>query len=134
CARARSQVPRRAGSAENGVRFASPGTQGDESRVARELRIVISGLRGAGMQRTRSGLIESLARMPWPAGVAFGICGFVAVRYGLPAMLRGNPFGSAIAPMAVLISWVLLAMGLFGSALSWIGRRRRRRMLDAQDG
>lgn len=49
-------------------------------------------------------------------------------------MLQGNPFAPAFVPMAMLMSWFVLAAGLLGAAMSWIGQRRRRRLLDAQQG
>lgn len=86
------------------------------------------------MRRAKSSFIESLAVLPWPVGVIFGMCGFVAVRFGLPASLHGNLFAQTIVPLADLFSWLVLAVGLLGAAMSWVGRRQRRRMLDAQHG
>ena len=86
------------------------------------------------MGRANGGLIDVFAGLPWPMGVIFGIGGFLAVRFGLPATLQGNQYATAILPMANLMSWFLLVGGLLGAAMSWAGRRRRRRMLDAQQG
>lgn len=86
------------------------------------------------MGRRKGGLIDALAALPWPASVIFGLGGFLAVRFGLPAMLGGNPFAAALIPMTALMSWFVLVAGLLGAALSWIGQRHRRRLLDAQHG
>lgn len=86
------------------------------------------------MERAKANLIDTLAALPWPAGVIFGIGGFVFVRFGLPAMLRGNPLAPAVLPLAMVMSWFALAAGLLGAAMSWTGQRRRRRLLDAQQG
>jgi len=86
------------------------------------------------MARAKGSLIEDLAALPWPAGVVFGIGGFVALRFGLPALLRGNSFAHAFLPMAMLMSWFALGVGLLGAAMSWTGQRHRRRLLDAQQG
>lgn len=86
------------------------------------------------MGRAKGNVIDTLAVLPWPAGVVFGVGGFVFVRFGLPAMLRGNPFAPAVLPAAMLMSWFALAAGLIGAAMSWSGHQQRRRLLDAQQG
>jgi restriction system protein len=86
------------------------------------------------MGRTKAGLIDGLAVLPWPVGVIFGIGGFILVRFRLPALLQGNPFGLAVVPVANLMSWFLLVVGLLGALMSWVGQRQRRRLLDAQQG
>lgn len=90
--------------------------------------------RGIRVGRARAGFIDTLAKMPWPVGVIFGTSGFALARFGLPAILHGNPFAQAFVPVATLMSWFLLAAGLLGAAMSWAGRRQRRRLLDAQQG
>lgn len=86
------------------------------------------------MGRKKGNLIDALAALPWPVGVVFGIGGFVFVRFGLPALLHGNRFAQAFEPMATLMSWFALAVGLLGAAMSWIGHWQRRRLLDTQNG
>jgi restriction system protein len=86
------------------------------------------------MGRKKGGLIEDLAKLPWPVGVVFGVGFFVAIRFGLPAAVHGNPFAQAVVPAADIMSWVLLAVGLLGAAMSWIGQQQRRQLLDAQQG
>lgn len=86
------------------------------------------------MGRKKGGLIEDLAKLPWPVGVVFGVGCFAAIRLGLPTVAHGNPFAQAVVPAANIISWFLLAVGLLGAAMSWIGQRHRRGLLDAQQG
>jgi restriction system protein len=86
------------------------------------------------MGRSKGSLIDALASLPWPVGIVFGIGGFAAIRFGLPAMLQGNPFASAFVPMAMLMSWFVLVVGLLGAGVSWTRQRHRRRLLDAQQG
>jgi restriction system protein len=86
------------------------------------------------MGRKKGGLIEDLAKLPWPVGVIFGVGCFAAIRLGLPAIVHGNPFAQAVVPAANIISWALLAFGLLGAAMSWFGQQHRRQLLDAQQG
>lgn len=86
------------------------------------------------MGRVKGGLVDALAALPWPMGVIFGTGGFILVRFGLPALLQGNPFGQAIVPVASLMSWFLLVVGLLGALMSWVGQRHRHRLLEAQNG
>lgn len=85
------------------------------------------------MGRKKGGLIEDLAKLPWPVGVVFGVGCFAAIRFGSSAA-HGNPFAQAIVPAANIMSWLLLAVGLLGAVMSWFGQRHRRQLLDAQQG
>ena len=86
------------------------------------------------MGRKKGGLIEDLAKLPWPVGVVFGVGCFYALGHVLPAMLDGSQFARAFLPAAKIMSWVLLGAGLLGAAMSWIGQQHRRKLLDAQQG
>ncbi|HST28806.1 MAG TPA: restriction endonuclease, partial [Rudaea sp.] len=86
------------------------------------------------MGRAKKGIVEDLASLPWPAGVVFGVGIFAAIRFGLPAVVHGNPFAQAVLPAANVMSWILLGFGLLGAAMSWIGQQRRRSLLDTQQG
>src|SRR5574337_887451 len=86
------------------------------------------------MGRAKGGLTEDLSKLPWPVGIVFGVGCFAAIRLGLPAVLHGSPFAQAALPAANLISWFLLAVGLLGATMSWLGQQHRRRLLDAQQG
>lgn len=83
------------------------------------------------MGRAKGSLITALAALPWPAGVVIGSGGFVAIRYGLPGFLKGDPFAPALTPVADLMSWLFLIAGLIRATMSWLGQRQRRRLLDA---
>lgn len=86
------------------------------------------------MGRAKGGLTEDLSKLPWPAGVVFGVGAFLVARYAPLAIPHGNPFAQAIMPAANIMSWLLLAVGLLGAAMSWIGQQHRRKLLDAQQG
>lgn len=84
--------------------------------------------------RKKQNLVNALASLPWLVGVVFAIAGFIAIRSALPAMLHGNQFAAAVVPIAALMSWFVLVVGLFCVAMSWLAQRQRRRLLDAQQG
>lgn len=86
------------------------------------------------MGRAKGGLIDGLSKLPWPAGVVFGVGAFLVVRYAPLAISHGNPFAQAIMPAANIMSWILLAVGLLGATMSWFGQQHRRQLLDAQQG
>jgi len=90
------------------------------------------------MARKGDGVFENLTRSPWPAGLVFGVIAFALIRFGLPAYLEhsaspmlakvGASLGQAMAPLA----WVVLIFSCLASIFSFIGTRRRRRLLDVQ--
>jgi restriction system protein len=69
-------------------------------------------------KRRNEGLLDVLAGLPWPAGVAFGVIGF-SILYG--AMLK--PF-----------AWMALLIGLLTAAMSALRALQRARLLDQQTG
>lgn len=86
------------------------------------------------MGRAKGNLIGNLATLPWPACVVFGVGGFFAIRTLLPMFVKGNQFAPVVAAFYVPMSWLLLVAGLVGAAMSWVGQRHRRKLLDAQQG
>jgi restriction system protein len=90
------------------------------------------------MARKGDGVFENLTRSPWPVGLVFGVIAFAGIRYGIPAYFEhsaspilakvGPSLGPAITPLA----WIVLAASWLASLLSFIGARRRRRLLDVQ--
>jgi restriction system protein len=91
------------------------------------------------MARRKEGGFDLLASMPWPVGIVAGVLGFLAIRYGLGTFLAhaGGPMlkaagnlGSMLAPLA----WMLLGICWLASGFSFLGGRRRRRLLEIQTG
>jgi restriction system protein len=65
------------------------------------------------MGRGRRGLLDDLAVLPWPVGLAVGVLGFLAIRYGIPAYFarQDGPLALAFAhsnPLSIL-AWAVLA-------------------------
>ncbi|WP_434212598.1 restriction endonuclease [[Pseudomonas] boreopolis] len=88
-----------------------------------------------GRNRGRSGF-GALTALPWPVGFATGIAGFIAVRYGIAWWLSRQDgvlaqgfaqSGAMFAPVA----WMLLGLCWMAALASFLGARRRRRMLEA---
>lgn len=91
------------------------------------------------MGRAKSGLIEDLSKLPWPAGVVLGVCGFVVIRYAVPLFvvpmfLKGSQFAPSVAAFCASVSWWALILGLAAAAISWMRQKDRRKLLDAQQG
>lgn len=93
------------------------------------------------MAKRKEGGFELLASMPWPVPLVLGVIGFVGFRYvlgwvlgasdnvylaGLGKGLSGKPY----APLA----WVVLALCWSAALASYIGAKRRRRLLDTRTG
>lgn len=93
---------------------------------------------GVRMGRGRRGLLDELTVLPWPVGLVVGALGYLLIRHGIPAWASRQPgplaqaLGNtdAFAPLA----WIVLAACAMASLLSWLGSRRKRRLLDAQSG
>ena len=91
-------------------------------------------------KRKQSG-IETVASMPWPAGVLLGLIGYITIRYGIGWYLGAAQTqvlagvgraadGGFYAPIA----WVLLVGCWIAALASFIGRTGRRKLLDSQTG
>lgn len=88
-----------------------------------------------GRKRGNTGF-DALAALPWPLGLAVGIAGFLAVRYGLAWWLsqHGGMLAqgimqhsdSTLAPLA----WIVLIVCWIAALFSFLGARHRRRLLD----
>ena len=92
---------------------------------------------GTRMGRGRHSTLDAIAALPWPVGLALGILGFALIRYGAPAWLagRGGMFGEAFANNThffALFAWIVLAACTMASGASYLGARRRRRLLDTR--
>ena len=93
---------------------------------------------GGRMGRGRRSVLDDLAVLPWPVGLAVGALGFLSIRYGLPAWFsrQDGPFAQAFAqsnPVAPL-AWIVLAAWAIASLVSFLNARRRRRLLDTRTG
>ena len=93
------------------------------------------------MARRREGGLELVAWLPWPAGIVLGLATYLAVRYGIGAYFgtTGNPYLSGLGAVAsggayAPLGWALLAICWAGAVISFVGRARRRRLLDSQTG
>ncbi len=90
------------------------------------------------MGRRKGSGFDTLAAMPWPAGVIAGVAVFIAVRYGVAWWLSdqggllaqgfSRQSGLVFAPLA----WLLLGICWMAALLSWLGARRKRRFLDTR--
>lgn len=93
------------------------------------------------MSRRKEGLFEVMAKAPWPFGIATGVIGYFIIRYGIIWYLRssGSPIfakfgeangGTAFAPFA----WMWLGFCCIAALGSFIGRQKRKRLLETQTG
>lgn len=94
------------------------------------------------MARRKQGLFESIASVPWPVGVVLGILGFIAVRYGIGWYLSASgsrflaPVGNAVShnSMFTMLAWALLGICWAAALVSFIGRQKRKQLLETQTG
>lgn len=90
------------------------------------------------MARKGNGIFESLTRAPWPVGLVSGVIFFAVIRYGIPAYFEhsASPIlakvGASLGPTVTPVAWMVLFVSWLASLLSFIGARRRRRLLDVQ--
>lgn len=94
------------------------------------------------MARRKQGGFELIASMPWPVGVVLGIIGYVAIRHGIAWYLSAMA-GPALAQVGkttgqgssfAMLAWIVLGICWLAALLSFISRRQRTRLLDAQTG
>jgi restriction system protein len=89
-------------------------------------------------RRSREGLFDTLVNLPWQAGVIAGVVGFVAIRWGMPALFAaGGPIGEGVSKglasgVLAPLAWVLLAMCWVAAALSLWRSGTRAKLLDTQ--
>lgn len=90
------------------------------------------------MARRNRGFLDELASAPWPLGIIAGILGFLLVLYGIPAFLasRSAAFAQAFASRHVLtlLAYAVLGMCWIAALASFVGARRRRKLLDTRTG
>jgi len=90
-----------------------------------------------GRKRGNTGF-DALAALPWPLGLAMGIAGFLAVRYGLAWWLsqQGGMLAQGIAQHSdstlAPLAWIVLIVCWIAALFSFLGARHRRRLLDTR--
>lgn len=93
------------------------------------------------MARRKQGLFDSIASMPWPAGIVLGAIGYVVIRYGIGWYLSSKG-GTALAALGNAanggafgpIAWAWLGICCVAALVSFIARRKRGRLLETQTG
>lgn len=91
------------------------------------------------MARRNQGGIDTVASMPWWIGIALGLLGYVAIRHGIGWYFgaSGNLHLSGLGKVAssgamAPLAWMLLVGCWIGAIFSFLGRARRRKLLDSQ--
>jgi len=91
-------------------------------------------------KRKNSGL-DVVASMPWPAGIVLGLIGYIVIRHGVGWYFSSinNPVLSGLGKLATSgiyapLAWMLLIGCWIAALASFIGRARRRKLLDRQTG
>lgn len=92
------------------------------------------------VRRTKSGF-EQVAAMPWWSGIVLGLLGYIAIRHGIGWYLAStnNLYLSGLGKLAATgvyapLGWMLLIGCWIAALFSFIGRGRRRQLLDNQTG
>ena len=86
-----------------------------------------------GRGRRNDGLMDAMAALPWPAGIAAGVLGFLVIRLGFPAWLgEAGPLANAFSPMSGVLACLWLAACLLGALISATQSRKRRRLLNTR--
>lgn len=88
------------------------------------------------MGRGRKGLLDNLASLPWPVGLAAGAFAFLLFQYLIPAWLsaQDGPLSQAFAqtnPFTPL-AWIFFALCAMASLASYLSARRNRQLLDTR--
>lgn len=91
-------------------------------------------------KRTKSGF-EQIAAMPWWLGILIGLIGYVAIRHGIGWYFASsdNPVLHGLGNVATSgiyapLAWMLLIGCWLAALASFLGRGRRRQLLDNQTG
>ncbi|WP_130617445.1 restriction endonuclease [Dyella amyloliquefaciens] len=89
-------------------------------------------------KRKESGF-DVLASMPWPACLVLGLIGFIGIEYGIGWLWgsSSNPFLSAFARVSSTgiyapLAWLALVGCCIAALASFLGRRKRRHLLESQ--
>ncbi len=91
-------------------------------------------------KRTKGGF-EQIAAMPWWLGILIGLIGYVVIRHGIGWYLgsTNSLYLSGLGQLAASgiyapLGWMLLVGCWLAALASFIGRGRRRQLLDSQTG
>jgi len=91
------------------------------------------------MSRRREGWLDILVKAPWPAGIAGGVIGFLAIRYGIGWFLTqfGGPVlagtGRLLSSGALAsLAWLVLGVCWLASGIAWRLSARRAALLERQ--
>jgi|SRR6185437_9432135 len=94
------------------------------------------------MARRKQGGFDLIAAMPWPVGIVLGILAYMGVRFGfsLLAAHTSNPIFSRLAATSQnsdgykILAWMALGVCWITALVSFIGRQKRKRLLETQTG
>jgi restriction system protein len=93
------------------------------------------------MARRKQGGFELIAAAPWPVGIVFGILAYIGIRYGISWYFAstGNPILSGLAKTMqnsgyTILAWIALGVCWIAALASFIGRQKRKRLLETQTG
>ncbi|MGP1666400.1 MAG: hypothetical protein ACTS5I_10935 [Rhodanobacter sp.] len=93
------------------------------------------------MTKHRQGGFELMASSPWWLGIVLGLIGYIAIRHGIgwyfnsiPSPLLSQLGHTAAEGAYAPLAWVLLIICWLAAIASFIGRIRRRKLLDSQTG
>ena len=84
-----------------------------------------------GRKRNQTGLMDSVATLPWPAGVVLGIVGFLVIRFVFPLIAPGSA-ATLLSPLVTVFAFFWLAGCLLGALGSAIKAKSRQRLLDTR--
>ena len=125
----------------SGVRRFSPYNRVCIPRPSRYVRTVKGMRGGSDMVRRRESGLDIVASMPWQAGILLGLIGYAAIRHGIGWYLASShsPVFSALGRMLAngayaAFAWMLLIVCWIAAVASFMGRTRRRKLLDSQTG
>ena len=93
------------------------------------------------MAKRKKGGFEQIAAMPWWLGILIGLIGYVVIRHGIGWYLASShsPVLSGMGRMLANgayapFAWIFLIGCWLAALASFIGRGRRRQLLDSQSG
>lgn len=93
------------------------------------------------MAKRKRGGFETVASMPWQMGIVLGLIGYIAIRHGVGWYFgaTANPYLAGLGKIGASgvyapLAWALLIAFWLAAIASYVGRARRRKLLDSQTG